>query len=144
MTQPPINLRPSVLIFEDDADLVSQWFEVLKANDLVPEHAPTLSAAEELCRMKQFDVIVSDIFIRGAHKNFVPEGGISFIHHLRAPASANLPEWCRQVPIIAVTGANIVNQFDVFKTLKPLKKVTFLRKPFTPDELVAQVLEVLP
>ena len=134
---------PAVLIFEDDADLARQWAEIFKGHNIKAEIAPVLSVAMELCRQRQFDVIISDMFIKNIDGEYIPEGGISFINHLHNPDLAGLPVWCKDVPVIAVTGAPVINQFDVFNNIPPGCDVTLMRKPFEPVELLNKVHELL-
>lgn len=133
----------SVLIFEDDIDLRRQWTEALKRKGLQVEHTFDLDAAIEFCRHIQFDVIICDLFIKNTSGEFIPKAGVSLISYLRNNTLKQLPDWTAEVPIIVVTGAQVVNQFDSLKAGLVSGGTIGLRKPFTNQKLVDTVCEFL-
>lgn len=128
----------SVLIFEDDAELSGSWHQELTARGADVEVLRKRADAEQRCRDRRFDLIVSDVIVLNPDGAPVPDGGILFIGHLRAGQLANLPDWCLTVPVMAVTGAGV----SVGQNARGVGADHVLLKPF-PASLLAERIEAI-
>ena len=124
-------------------DLSRQWKAALKQKGLHVVHTFDLDAAIEFCRQTQFDVIICDLYIKNTSGQLIPKAGISLISYLRNHTLKQLPDWTAEVPIIVVSGAQVVNQFDSLKTGLVSGGTMALRKPFSNEKLVETVFQFL-
>lgn len=136
----------SILIFEDDIDLASQWSETFKEKGLKVHHAITVDEAVTYCNQIQFDAIVMDIFLADKVGNLLPKGGLTLMSYLRNTSLEKVPAWGATVPVIVVTAANATFGFDPLLNAKAVggsKAVEVLRKPFLPKLLYSKIMKLL-
>ncbi|MEM7545676.1 MAG: response regulator [Pseudomonadota bacterium] len=128
-----------LLILEDDIDLTDQWEEVLTAAG--HELTITRNASEASARLTEqvYDLVIADIYVRQGGV-LVPDGGVLLISRLRQMVNLNRPAWWQTVPILAVSGGSrIAGGFDPLRTARDLQATDWMRKPFTPKDLVFRV-----
>ena len=133
----------SILIFEDDIDLALQWRVSFESKNIEVQHAASLDEAKAHCQQQSFDLIVCDMFILGDEGQLLRQGGFSFIHYLRGTSLEHRPSWGLKVPILVVSGAGLVKQTSFLDMIQKLNRVTALKKPIEPADLVAKVLDML-
>lgn len=135
--------KRSVLIFEDDIDLLIQWqsaFQVAKFDVL---HACDVDQAIKLCQEHAFDVIVCDMFMVDEFGKVKEQGGISFLHRLTQFGDPKLATNYETVPRIAVTGCTDLIAMTLKQVTFGMGCTSFLRKPFTPQELVRDAIKAI-
>lgn len=133
----------SILIFEDDIDLALQWRASFESKNIEVQHAASLDEAKAYCQQQSFDLIVCDMFIQDNDGKLLRQGGFSFIHYLRGTSLEHRPNWGLKVPILVVSGAGLVKQTSFLGMIQKLNRVTALKKPVEPADLVAKVLDIL-
>ena len=137
-------VKPKILIFEDDRDLVAQWTACFNKHNYDVINAVNIIQAEFYCKQYQFELIIVDMFIvddkSGELSN---QGGISFLHYLKQPILRDFPEYYQKVPKIGVTGAKVVHQFDMLDLAREYGCNVTLRKPFLPEKLLNIALELI-
>lgn len=131
----------SVLIFEDDHDLAKQWISALEAREITALHTASIEGFLQTCAQRAFDALVCDIFVRDANGYLENQGGLSLISYCRNSILGKTPAWAQEVPIIAITGAARVNDFDILQMADSIGASTLLRKPITPEALASIVCE---
>ena len=133
----------SVLIFEDDLDLATQWRNEFDSRGVHVEHANSISLAKVFCNRQRFDLVITDIFVKDTMGRLLPEGGITLLQYMRQPELKQFPAWCAKVPKIAITGAPVVNQHDILKLAEEYGCTYTARKPFSADYLADISLEIM-
>lgn len=129
----------SILVFEDDMELARSWVEVLEARGAETEIVRRRTVAEDRCRERRFDLVVCDIIVLSPEGSPLPDGGVLLIGHLRNGQAHDLPDWCRSVPILAVTGAGVA----IAQNARGVGADHALLKPFKPDLLADRVEAIL-
>jgi len=132
----------SVLIFEDDFTLATEWKDVLTEIGFDVEHSWDVKDALNLCEQIKFDIIICDIFIKDNYGQLKAHAGINLILRMRRQPDGPL-SWGRDVPILVVTGASIALGPVVHDNIKNMKTSMFLRKPFTTSQLVEKIQEII-
>lgn len=117
-------LQPRVLVVEDDAAMRKVNTEVLTHSGYQVDSAADGAAAWEALQLNNYDLVVTD--------NDMPKvTGVELIQKLHAASMV--------LPVIMATGAPP----DLKRTNQTRQPVVTLLKPYTLDELLAAVREVL-
>jgi len=133
----------SVLILEDDIDLVRQWSQAFREKNIGVEHALTVFEAEAHCAVREFDAIVCDIFIKGPKGNYVPSGGYTLLAYFRDNPKDDMPKWTKDVPILVVTGSPKTLEFDALTLAEHFGSTAVMRKPFEVSEIVNKIIDLI-
>jgi len=131
----------SILIFEDDLDLVLQWKKILIAHSYKIDHSMNYAESLHLCKENQYDLIICDIFIVEQTGNLSGFGGISLLQSLRLREREGF-NWSKNVPIIIVSGSYNAEKI-LYKYKEKFNAHTILPKPFLPQYLLNKVSEIL-
>lgn len=134
-------MNTSILILEDDFDLAQQWRDALNAAHMDVYLVSNFEQAVLACKQREFDAFVVDVFLKNDKGELASQAGLTFLSALRT-GLRDMPEWGKEVPILMVSGAAVVNNFDVLELTKNLGSTEVLRKPFGPSKL-AEVLKDL-
>jgi len=134
--------KPLVLILEDDIALSMDWSATLRDAGFDIRAAVDVAEADTLIRDHKFDLVIVDSFIR-EETGLSSEGGLTVISALRRPPLRNYPEWGRDVPILAVTGATEAFGFDPLNIAESIGANHRLRKPIAPQDLIATCQQLL-
>jgi len=137
-----IESKPTVLIFEDDIQLVQEWKQELKKNDIHFDHSWDVENAIQLCSQKKYNAIICDVFIKDEAGNLKNEAGVTLINYMRYQLKG-APKWGKTVPFLVVTGSPVIEGFDILTLLKSMGTSLTMRKPFSPSTLVNRVLEII-
>jgi DNA-binding response OmpR family regulator len=116
--------KKTVLVVDDDPDIVDVISICLKDNDITPEKAYNGLEALEKIKGKKADLVLLDINMPGMN-------GFEVIKHLK-----NDRETC-DIPIVVLTGTHIAEEDK--KHGLTLGVTKYLTKPFSADELVKQI-----
>lgn len=138
--------KKSVLIFEDDIDLASQWLDTLSKKGINACHALSVDEAIGYCSQQKFDAVVLDIFLADNQGKLLPRGGITLMSYLRNPSLEKIPQWGATVPVLVVSGAIANMGFDPVLNAKAMggsHHVDVLRKPFQPELLYDKLMELI-
>lgn len=133
----------TILIFEDDYDLAQQWSLALEAEGHAVDIATNMEIAEALCKKRNYDLAIIDLFIVDEDGNFDSQGGITLMQYMRQPALKGFHEHYRLIPKVAVSGSRVVNHFDMLRVAEDSGCNITLRKPFGNSELVDEVNQLL-
>lgn len=126
----------SILILEDDVLSTTDWSSALAGWGFEAVHVATATEALSMLAERRFDVVIADLFIEH-NGRLITDGGLSLISKIRGSVGLQDPEWCTNVPIIAVTPTSGVNgEFDPTQTAYNLGANLVLCKPFLAKELV--------
>jgi len=117
--------HPPVVMFVDDHQDTRDGYAIfLEWAGVFPSPVPSAEAAFTKLEAVKPDLIVCDVRLPGMT-------GIEFLHSLQArPATAG-------IPVILLTG-------DSHFERTPPSAALLLRKPVTPDDLLAKILGLLP
>jgi DNA-binding response OmpR family regulator len=110
-----------ILVVDDDPNFLSMTLVVLKNAGHVCRGARDAFEALQILGAEPYDILISDREMPGNDQ---------------LALLCNLPEGCRQMPIIVVTGYPTVD--SAIHAMK-LSVVAYLVKPIAPEELLAQV-----
>lgn len=135
--------QKSILIFEDDFDLVWQWKRFLKRKGYIVDVSWDIEEVIKLCEIKQYDIIVCDIFIKDLDGKIKMQGGVSLLTYLRSKSLGKFPKWTQNVPVLLISGAQKVNGFDALYSTKTLGANEVIRKPFRKEELLEKIIKIL-
>ena len=116
--------KKTVLIVDDDPDIVDVISICLKDNDITPEKAYNGPEALEKVKTKKTDLILLDINMPGMN-------GFEVIKHLKSDK-----ETC-DIPIVVLTGTHISEEDR--KHGLTLGVTKYLTKPFSADDLVREI-----
>ncbi len=116
--------KKTVLVVDDDPDIVDIISICLKDNNLIPDKAYNGPEALEKARTKPIDLILLDINMPGMN-------GFEVIKHLKADKKT-----C-DIPIVVLTGTYISE--DDKKHGLTLGVAKYLTKPFSADDLVKEI-----
>ena len=119
-----------VLLFEDDLLLATDLASELSAEYEV-DIAQDLEEAILLAKGTEYVALVSDLFVEGDEAG----GGVTLIGALRS-GLRDLPAWGRDVPIVAMTGAQPFNGFDALEVAANLGANATVRKPIDIENLL--------
>lgn len=120
--------KKTVLIVDDDPDIVDIISICLKDNDIVPEKAYNGMEALEIVKIKNIDLILLDINMPGMN-------GFEVIKHLKEDKKT-----C-EIPIVVLTGTYISE--DDKKHGLTLGVTKYLTKPFSANDLVKEIKTAL-
>lgn len=127
--------KQSILIFEDDLDLAFQWNQALINEGYDVDYSMSFHEAISLCKEKEYDLVISDIFIMEGNR-LSGFGGITLLQHLRMDRMKLT--WTKNVPVIIVSGA-----INAEKKLKEHKETYnawgVLEKPIAINKLLTTV-----
>ena len=140
------NQKLSVLIFEDNIDLASQWAQFFKREGITVRHAMTVDEAVTYCNQIEFDAIVLDIFFKNSAGKLMPRAGITLLSYIRNTSLEKIPKWGATVPVVAVTGATAKMGFDPLLNAKSIggyRSIEVLRKPFKPIVLHDVMIDLI-
>ena len=119
--QAKIRAGVKVLLIEDDGDIASLLSEVLSSEGCIVHIASTGEAGIELLRASEFDVVLTDVMLKG-------------ITGLQVLARAQALGWV--IPFVIMTGySNAELIIDAVR----LGATDFLRKPFEIGEMLSVV-----
>ena len=121
--------RKSVLIVDDDPDIVDIIAICLKDNNIIPEKAYNGLDALEKIKTKAIDLILLDINMPGMN-------GFEVIKQLKSDKKT-----C-DIPVVVLTGTYIAE--DDKKHGLTLGVAKYLTKPFSADDLVKEIKACLP
>lgn len=138
------DVKTRILILEDDLDLALQWRTAFEQADVEVVLTSSRVEAQRVCEQEQFDALIIDIFLRGFDGSLVGDGGLTLINHLRLPPLAETTAWTVTAPIIAVTGSGNIMGFDAIEYAIDLGATIGLRKPIASEQLVSELLALLP
>ena len=116
--------KKTVLIVDDDPDIVDVISICLKDNEITPEKAYNGSEALEKVKTGKTDLILLDINMPGMN-------GFEVIKHLKSDK-----ETC-DIPIVVLTGTHISEEDR--KHGLTLGVTKYLTKPFSADDLVKEI-----
>ena len=126
--------RKCVLILEDNIPLALEWKKTFELNgaDAIITH--TAKETLELLKLERFDLVVTDLFIRGV------QDGLSILVQLIRMNR-------RRPPVITVTSAFLPTASDTESNLfiqqaKRLGAAATIQKPFPAGELVALAADI--
>ncbi len=122
------NVRRTVLVVDDDPDIVDIIAICLKDNNLDPEKAYNGAEAIEKVKAKAPDLVLLDINMPGMN-------GFEVIKHLKSDKST------ADIPIVVLTGTHIAED-DRHHGLT-LGVAKYLTKPFSADDLVKEIMSAL-
>lgn len=125
-----------ILILDDDVQLTMQWARALKGGGYEVLVAHTADDALTLFRGEQIDLCIVDFIIR---ENGVAtaNGGLMFLGNLDVRDR-------KRTRILGISGLKSgLPNFDPQKYLMTFGAEFFLRKPFSDDELLLEVNELL-
>ena len=118
------NVKRTVLVVDDDPDIVDVISLCLKDNNLQPEKAYNGNEALDFVKRKRIDLILLDINMPGMN-------GFEVIKHLKEDKDT-----C-DIPIVVLTGTYISE--DDKKHGLTLGVAKYLTKPFSADDLVKEI-----
>ncbi len=136
-------MKYSILIFEDDMDLATQWATSLRERGMDVDHAMSVDEAVEYCNQKQYDALVIDVFVEDEEGNFLPKAGYTLLSYLRNTSLEKVPKWSGEVPVLSVTGSQVIMGYDILDYAKSLGANATLRKPFSTEELYLRIVEII-
>lgn len=125
----------NVLILEDDMILARAWVDLLteRGHDVV--HAASTREALAYVEARDFDVVISDLFIRGSAGQPMSEGGLTLISKVGGRLGTE-----KRPKTIAVTGSDgrffAIQPLDISQSLGA---DVALRKPVDPATLILHV-----
>ncbi len=117
-------VKRTVLVVDDDPDIVDVISLCLKDNNLLPEKAYNGNEALDFVKRKHIDLILLDINMPGMN-------GFEVIKHLKEDKNT-----C-DIPIVVLTGTYISE--DDKKHGLTLGVAKYLTKPFSADDLVKEI-----
>lgn len=122
-----MNRPPSVLIVEDDADMLATCSRLLRREGYDVRGAESASAALQALSLDGVDVVVTDIQMQG------PLNGIGLL------------EWIRQhragMPVILMTGYGAGRSKE---DVLALGASDLIEKPFTREQMLSAVRKAIP
>ena len=126
----------NILVMEDDKEQLELLRRMLTRNG--HSVVTTLDASEAYRTFcdRSFDLVVSDIVVRKEGVPF-PDGGTTLIRRIRTGMKG------KNVPIIAVTGARVMEHPRIIKSIGPEWVNDIIRKPFDMATLMVAVNEAL-
>ena len=124
----------TVLIMEDQLELVGYWREALENAGYRVRHARRMEEASSFLEVDEIDLVVTDMLIRDEDNELVSSGGLTLLGYLNLNIRIS-PK------IIAVSGAH--PDLHVLQHAKSLGADRCIGKPFTPEELLTNVSELL-
>ena len=124
----------TILIMEDQAELAAYWREDLEEAGYNVLHVSNFEEAVAVLEIRDVNVVVSDMLIRDDDNRPSKTGGLSLLSHLRLHSDP-------QPKTIAVSGAH--PQLNILRHAELLQADACIVKPFTSQELVEKVKELL-
>lgn len=117
-----------VLVIDDDEGVRSTLGRLLERAEFEVDLAPDGEEGLRRCRATAPDLVITDIHMPGLN-------GIEVALTLRT--------WAPELPVIVMSGGNRTDRLDLRGTALLLGAVRVLRKPFTLDEGLSVIREVL-
>lgn len=131
--------KKSILIFEDDLDLAMQWDYALVNEGYDVNYTMSFHEAISFCKEKEYDLVISDIFIMEGNR-LSGFGGITLLQHLRNDRMKL--NWTKNVPTIIVSGA--INAEEKLKKHKETYNAWgVMEKPIAINQLLTAVNAIL-
>ncbi len=130
----------NILIQEDDFRLASAWESAFIQMGYVVTIVQNATEAKFAISKCKFNLVIVDLLYKYEGK-FTPDGGLITIGHLRAQWNVKGQQWCKDVPIIAVSSENS-NWDNIVSPLQMAESFganLILNKPFSAQELVLSV-----
>lgn len=121
-------LKKTVLVVDDDPDIVDIISICLKDNDIVPEKSYNGMEALEKVKSKNIDLILLDINMPGMN-------GFEVIKHLKEDKKT-----C-EIPVVVLTGTYISEDDKKHGLILGVTK--YLTKPFSANDLVKEIKTAL-
>jgi DNA-binding NtrC family response regulator len=120
--------RSKILIIDDEQDMLERLRQELESNGNTVKCAPNARIGMNLYRSEPFDLVITELIM--------PErDGLEVIMDLRKLKPS--------VKIIAISGGGNTGMYHVLSMAEKLGAQRSLIKPFTPNQLLATVHEVL-
>lgn len=116
--------KPSILVVDDDQDILSLVKDLLERNGMEAHTAESTAAAEEILKRGAINLMVLDVMMPG-------EDGLSFCRRIGSTSD---------VPILMLTAMS--EDIDRIVGLE-MGADDYLPKPFNPRELVARIRSIL-
>ena len=116
--------KPSILVVDDDQDILSLVKDLLDRNGMEAHTAENTAAAEEILNREAINLMVLDVMMPG-------EDGLSFCRRIGSTSD---------VPILMLTAMS--EDIDRIVGLE-MGADDYLPKPFNPRELVARIRSIL-
>ncbi len=130
-----------ILLMEDDQEQAWLIRECLRAEGREITIARNADIAMQVIAEVAFDLVISDIFVRD-NGVFSTNGGLRLIGHLRNRLAPPQGGTARDVPVIAISGFNLVagaGQGHFLQIAEGIGADLCLSKPVAPDLLRAHV-----
>ena len=124
----------TVLIMEDQHELASYWRESLEEAGYRVLHAINMKDAASFLDDDEIDVVVTDMLIHNEDKEIQPTGGLTLLGHINLHVE-------KPPKIIAISGAH--PDLHVLKHAESMGADFCIYKPFTPDELISVISDLL-
>lgn len=129
-------MNHSVLLMEDDLDQLNLLAETFSSAGYDVAKTQSASDALEIVKQNQFDLVITDIFVQ-RNGYYTSDGGIFLIGKLRGPEINAKHPWCKEVPIIAISGGTAFpGQEHLLNTTESVGATLSVAKPIDSKELL--------